>query len=273
MNGYRMRFLPALAILLGLFPHSQAAADLIPVHHPLATSLAFLVLRTLDGQPIAYGNLKLVVEEKKELVVEDLQFRFKDGSFFEEITKFTQHDVFRLISDQVVQKGPSFKQESETFLDATTGNVMVRTVEKGKEKTSNKHLDLPPDVSNGLVLILAFNLDPSAAETTVSMVAASGPRVVKLNISPGQEKLFKTGAVTYHAQHYVVKTKVQGVAGVVAPLIGKVPPDIHIWILKSEAPAFMEFEGPLSPDSPVWRIELASPEAEPAKEASPEKRP
>ena len=51
-----------------------------------------------------------------------------------------------------------------------------------------------------------------------------------------------------------------GIAGVVAPLVGKQSPDIHVWLIKSEAPTFIEFEGPLSQDNPVWRIELTAPE-------------
>ena len=47
------------------------------------------------------------------------------------------------------------------------------------------------------------------------------------------------------------------------PLLGRQPPDAHIWIVKSEAPTFVEFEGPLSQDTPVWRIELMTPEPDP----------
>src|SRR5579864_7749663 len=103
-------------------------------------------------------------------------------------------------------------------------------------------------------------MDP-AAETTVSFVAASSkPRVVKWNISPGPEKTIKIGGMTHKAQHYIVKIKIQGPAGEIAPLIGKQPPDIHVWLVKSEAPTFVEFEGPLSEGNPVWRIELTAPE-------------
>ena len=61
----------------------------------------------------AYGDWKQVLK-LDGLVVGDLRFRFKDGSLYEEITKFTQRGKFRLVSDQVVQKGPSFKQQSES---------------------------------------------------------------------------------------------------------------------------------------------------------------
>src|SRR5205807_3499245 len=144
------------------------------------------------------------------LVMDDLQFRFKDGSFYQEITKFTQRGEFRLLSDQVVQKGPSFKQESESWIDATKGKITVRSVEKGKEKITTKHLDLPTDVSNGLLFTLVKNVDPAAPETTVSMVAASThPRIVKLNILPEQEKTIQVGIITHKAQHYVVKVTIE----------------------------------------------------------------
>jgi hypothetical protein len=261
MKNFQPKLLSMLLICIAVFQGTRLTAEQIPVRNLEGVTLGFLVLRTLDGHDIAYGQLQQVLKSNDEPVTDDLQFRFKDGSFYEEITKFTQHGVFRLVSDQVVQKGPSFEQESETWIDAGTGKITVRTVNKGKEKVTNKHLDLPPDVSNGLILTLAKNVDPAAPQTTVSMVAAStSPRVVKLNFFPAQEKTIKVGLITRKTQHYVVKVKIEGAAGVIAPLIGKQPPDIHIWLVKSEAPTLVEMEGPLSQDSPVWRLEITAPE-------------
>lgn len=181
---------------------------------------------------------------------------------------FTQRREFRLVSDQVTQKGPAFKQDSESWIDAASGNITVRTLGKGngKEKVTNKHLEIPPDAANGLLFTLLKNVDPSAPETTVSMVAASSsPRIVKLKIYPQQEKTIKVGLITHKAQHYLVKVKIEGVAGVIAPVVGKQPPDTHVWIVKSEAPTFIESEGPLSQDTPVWRIEVTAPEPDSPK--------
>jgi hypothetical protein len=254
------RCFPVLVMWCLLFEVISSNADQIPVRHIEGVTLGFLVLRSLDGEEVAYGELKQVVNGNTGVVMGDLQFRFKDGSYYQEITKFTQRGKFRLLSDQVVQKGPAFKQESQSWIDAATGKITVRSVENGKEKLTNKHLDLPPDVSNGLLFTLVKNVDPSAPETTVSLVAAStNPRVVKVNILPTQEKNIKVGLITHKAQGYVMKVKIEGVAGVVAPLLGKQPPDSHVWIVKSEAPTFVEFEGPLSQDSPVWRIEMTAP--------------
>ena len=59
--------------------------------------------------------------------------------------------------------------------------------------------------------------------------------------------------------HYAVKVEIGGVAGLVAPLVGKQPPETHVWILEGEAPAFVKFEGPLYEGGPIWRIELTHP--------------
>lgn len=51
----------------------------MPVRHLEGTSLGFLVLRTLDGTPIAYGGLKQVLEDGR--VMDDLTFIFKMAGF------------------------------------------------------------------------------------------------------------------------------------------------------------------------------------------------
>src|SRR5262249_17881514 len=160
-------------------------------------------LRSLDGKALAYGDLKQVNAKGEEagLVVDDLRFEFKDGSVYEEITKFTQHGTFRLVSDQVEQRGPSFKRDTESWIDAGSGNITICTKENGEEKTTTKHLDLPDDVANGLLFILLKNVSPSVAETTVSFVATSAtPRTVKWKISPGPEKTIKAGLIAYKSQ-------------------------------------------------------------------------
>ena len=204
MQSVRPKFFSLLLGFVVFFQPSVSNAELIPVRHREGVTFGFLVLRTVEGQTIAYGELKQVVSSNDELVTDDLQFQFKDGSFYQEITKFTQSHDFRLVSDQLVQKGPSFKQDTESWIEAATGKVTVRTVEKGKEKLTTKHLDLPADVSNGLLFTLVKNVDPALAETTVSMVAASTtPRLVKLHILPAQEKTVNIGLLTHKAQHFV----------------------------------------------------------------------
>lgn len=62
-----------------------------------------------------------------------------------------------------------------------------------------------------------------------------------------------------HATHYVLKIEIGGVAGVIAPLVGKQPPDVHVWVQGGTAPAFVKMQGPLYSGGPIWQVQLASP--------------
>jgi hypothetical protein len=186
---------------------------------------------------------------------------FKDGSFYKEDTVFSQQRVFRLLTDHVVQRGQAFKLAMDMSLNAGTGAVTVRyTDDHGKEKVIADHLKMPPDVSNGLVTTLVSDIDPAVRETTVSMVAATPkPRLVKLKISPVGEDVFSIGGSPRKAIQYAIKVDIGGLSGAIAPLVGKQPPDTHIWISRDPVPAFLKSEGPLSDAGPLLRIELASP--------------
>ena len=250
-------FFTTLAFLL-LSALDSLMAETIPVRHIEGTTLGFLEIHDESGTPIAYGDSQQVV--KKAYVMDDLKFRFKDGSLYEEITKFTQRGVFQLLSDQVVQRGPSFKEQLESLVDVRTGTVTVRSIKNGKEKKITKHVEIPPDVANGLLLIIAKNLDPSAPKTVVTMIAgSSGPQIVKVNYSPQPEKIFYVGPLSYKAQEHLLKIEITGVKGKIAPIAGKQPEDIHLWLAKSESPTFLKFRGQMYHDGPIWEIELSAP--------------
>jgi hypothetical protein len=258
-----LRWFAVLAILA-----SSAHGDEIAVRHIEGVTLGFLVLRTLDGNAVAYGDVKQRVEKGK--VRTDMRFHFRDGSFYQEDTVYTQNRNFRVLSDHVVQRGASFKDQLESWVDTESGDVTVHYQEKGREKQTTKRLNVPADAANGIIFVLLKNLDPSAPKTTLSMVVAtSSPRIVKLNVFPEAEKTAQVGLLTYKAQHYRIHVEIGGVAGVVAPIVGKQPPDMHAWLIKSEAPTFLEFEGPLESTGTIWRMELAAPE--PDRSASPDK--
>jgi len=194
-------------------------------------------------------------------VTNHLVFRFKDGSIYEETVVFSQRNRFRVASDHLLQKGPAFKHPMEVWLEVSTGQVTVRyTEDDGKEKTITDRLKLPSDVANGMMLTLLKNIRPGVTQTTLSLVAATPkPRIVKLVISPEGEDSFSIGGSSHKATRYLVKIQIGGVTGLVAPLVGKQPPDTHVWILGGDAPVFVKLEGPLYQDGPTWRIELTSP--------------
>ena len=262
-TGNAERFLSRLLILLvciALLCPTNLHADEIHVRHIEGVVHGFLVLRTLEGKAIANGDLKQVVKGGR--VTDHLIFRFKDGSIYEETTVFSQRGTFRLLSDRLVEHGPSFKHPVDASIDASTGQVTVRSSDDdGKERIVSQRLELPSDVSNGLILTLLKNIKPTVPQTTLSIVAAtSKPKLVKLVIVPQGEKTFSAGAISYRATHYVVKVEIGGATGVAAKLVGKQAAETHVWILAGDAPVFVASEGPLYEDGPIWRIELAIPE-------------
>jgi len=240
-------------------------AEPVPVRHTEGLLHGFLALSTLDGKRLADGDLTQVA--KGDRVSSRLVFRFKDGSIYDETTIFSERDVFRLLTDHLVERGPSFKQAMDTSLDASTGQITVRyTNEKGKEEVLNERLDLPNDVANGLLLTLVKDIEPSASKTVVSMVVTTPkPRLVKVEIVPQGKEAITSGDTTHQTVRYDVKIKIGGIAGTLAPLVGKQPPDIRIWVLAGMAPAFVKWEGPLYDGGPIWRVELAVPAGFPAR--------
>jgi len=248
-----------LALLcMGILSSSRLWTEQVPVRQKEGLVHGFLVLRTLDGKALADGDLIQVAHGDR--VTSRLTFRFKDGSLHDETAIFSQRSRFRLLSDHLVQKGPAFEHPLDISLDASTGHVTVRYTKDGNEKTITESLSLPADVANGLLLTLLKNVGPDAKDIEISFVAATPkPRVVKLKVNAESETAFSTGVTQRKATHFVVKVEIGGISGLIAPLLGKQPPDTHVWILEGTAPAFVKSEGPLAPGGPAWRIELVSP--------------
>ena len=256
MRKIPFRKLPRVLICTAFI---QAIAAPVVVRHTEGLVHGFLVLSSMDGTPLAQGDLIQVATANNQ-VTNHLVFRFKDGSVRDEIAVYSQRGSFRLLSYHLTQKGPAFEQRSEMSFDTSKGEVTVRYTDNGKEKVATDRMELPPDIANGMILTLLKNLPPGGPATTLSMVAATPkPRLVRLQISPQGEDPFSVGGSKRVATHYVLKVEIGGVAGVVAPLLGKKPPDINVWVLDGEAPAFVKMEGPLYYGGPNRRIELASP--------------
>ena len=252
----------ALLVTLGcvvLLAVTRLAAEPVAVRYTEGIVHGFLALRTLDGKTVADGDLLQVAKGNR--VTSRLVFRFKDGSFREETSVYSQGQHFRLLSHRLVQKGPAFPQALEMSIDCASGRVTVHyTDEDGAKKVEDEQLELPPDLANGLILTLLKNVSPTALPASLSMVVATPkPRLVKLALSVAGEERFVTSRTPRKATHYVVKVEIGGVAGLLAPLLGKQPPDSHVWILGGEAPAFVKSESPMFPGGPLWRIELVSP--------------
>lgn len=228
-----------------------AHGEPIQVRYRQGTAHGFLALKTLDGTSVATGEVTQTV--RGDEVTSKLAFRFRDGSVDEDLTVFTQRGTFRLIRDHHIQHGPSFPKPIDVLIDATTGQITSRA-EDGK--VNQEHLDLPPDVSNGLPPNLLLNILPTTPETKISYVAPGAkPRLIHLSITPGGTLPFRVGGLRRRATDFRLHVELGGVTGLVAPLIGKAPSDYHIWIMAGNPPAFVREEGQLYEGGPIWRIE------------------
>ena len=229
----------------------------VPVQHREGLAHGFLTLRSLDGKLVADGDLIQDVHGDK--VTSRLVFHFKDGSLHDEEAVFSQRGTFRLLSDHLVQKGPAFAHPVDMTLNGTSGKVTVRYSEDGKDKSADDTVKTA-NLSNGYLLVLLKNLSPKSRESRFAMVVPTPkPKLVTLVVRPEGKEKFATGDMAREAMHFSVHVDLGGVTGALAGLLGKQPPDMQVWILEGEAPAFVKLEGPLAPGSPVWRIELASP--------------
>jgi len=246
------------ALLLLLLQSSVLLAEQVSVRHPEGTTHGFLVLRDEQGKELAEGELTQVV--KGHRLISDLIFHFKDGSVDDETTVYSQRGVFRLLSDHHVQKGPSFPHPMDVFIDASTGQVTVISSDNGKKKTETDHLDFPPDLANGLVQTLLKNISPVTPETKVAYLATTPkPRLVTLSIKPQEKVTFRVAGRRHRATRYDIKIEIGGIAGVIAPIVGKQPKDIYISVIGGKAPTFVRMEGELYEGGPVWTVELSSP--------------
>jgi hypothetical protein len=250
----------SLALLVGAFLLGSVIlqGEPVGVRYPEGSLHGFLVLRTLDGTTLANGDLMQVARGTQ--VTTRVVFHFKDGSLHDETAVFSQRGQFRLIRDHLVQKGPAFPRSIDMSIDGASGQVTVRSDDRGEEKNFDERLDLPPDLANGLIPILLKNVRADAPPKTLSLVVATPkPRVVRLALGAGSRERFRTGTETRQASDFVLKVEIGGVSGLLAPLVGKQPPESHVWILEGQAPAFVRAEQPFYIGGPLWRIDLVSP--------------
>jgi hypothetical protein len=236
-----------------------ASADPVPVRSIAGSIHGFLELRSEDGQIVALGDVTQVV--RGDRITSRTVFTFKDGSMDDETTIFSQHRVFQFVSDHHIQKGPFFPHPLDTLIDGRTGQVTVRTTDKeGKEDIKTDQMKLPSDLANGLIPIILQNVKLGDAGLTVPMVVfAPKPRLVKLVISTVGEDNVSIVGYPRKAIHYNIKIDLGGLAGVVAPIIGKAPPDIQLWTIGGAATTFAKEKGPLYAEGPMMTIQLASP--------------
>lgn len=233
-------------------------AEPIPAHQKQGSGHGFLLLKSEDGRVIGTGDLIQVAHGSE--VRSRLVFHFRDGSIDDDVTVFRQEKFFQLVSDHHIQRGPSFPKPTDITVNALTGEVTSREMEGGKKQVRTEHVDLPADLANGMISLVLENISPKIPETKVSYLAGTPrPRVVTLSIKPEGSDTFTVGGVRHRADLFNIHVELGGVAGVIAPVVGKQPGDIQLWVVGDEVASFVRMEGPSYVGGPVWITEVAAP--------------
>ena len=238
---------------------AAAAADPVTVRYPEGETHGFLVLRSLQGQTIAYGELTaLATGDRME---SRLTWRFRDGSLQDEFVTYLQRPALKLLSYKQIQRGPSFPGDVEVSFTREPNRYDVKQREKGKNEPeeSSGTLELPLDVYNGMTSTVLNNLGKDETATAHMVAFTPKPRLVKMTIRPDGTDPIIVGDSRRGATRYVIDLEIGGIAGIFAKVAGKEPPDLKFWVLGGTPPAFVKFEGPFFYEGPIWRIELSSP--------------
>ncbi|MGZ9135487.1 MAG: hypothetical protein ACXW4N_10355 [Candidatus Deferrimicrobiaceae bacterium] len=235
------------------------AAAPVPVRFAEGSLHGFLTLSTPAGVLIASGDLLQSVRDGE--IRSRTVFHFKDGSVHDETVVYSQRNVFTLQSYHLVQRGPVFPEETEISLERASGKYRVKTRPRKdrREKVLDGTLDLPLDVYNGMVLTVVKNLSSGAGETVHMVAFTPAQKLIQLELVPAGNHKILVGASEKSATHYVLKPILGIWLKLFASLLGRMPPDNHLWIITADVPAFVKFEGPLYMNGPAWRIELTSP--------------
>ena len=220
---------------------------------------AMLLLKDEDGKEIAVGDQ---ISEIRGIEVHwRLTFRFLDGSFDDETTVFRQGAVFQLIYDHHIQKGPSFTRPADVTIDVPHGKVTWVDLSGKEEKTKSQNMNLPADLANGMLALMVEDFPSKAAESKVSyLILESKPRVVTFTVKPDGTDEVEVGSSSRQADRFNVHIEIGGVSGAMAPVVGKQPPDIKMWVLHGRVPILIKMVGPLYPQGPIWTILLAAPQ-------------
>jgi hypothetical protein len=253
-----MRLIAVVVLACAVWAVAPVAAAPVPVRLAEGNARGFFVVRSLGGEQIAHGEFRQ--KPAGALIESRLILLFKDGSLRDERSVFSQNGVFRLERYRLVQRGPSFPKTEISF-DRETGryDAVIQEKKDDREKQASGALDMPDDLYNGLAVVLLKNLSGRGGATVQTVVFTPKPRLVKTVLQREDEETVTIAGEERSVIRYLMKLELGGVAGVVAPLIGKEPPDLRYWLVAGEVPAFAKFEGAMFLNGPVWRLEHASP--------------
>jgi hypothetical protein len=245
-----------VVVLWTMMVGTAALAEPIAVRHIQRPMHRFMVARSEDGKTIASGEFSQVVQGDE--VTMRLTYRFVDGSIDNETTTYREQGTFRLVRNHHIEQGPFFAKPIDFTIEASTGIVTRRTIDKnGGIHVESKHMDLPDDLANGFVGTLLLNVPPNTAPFRAGILApVGGGRLIRLLISPEDEQTVRLAGETLKATVFRIHPDLGGIVGVIAKLLGLQPKDVMVWVLEGEEPAVAVIVGQFGGYGPVVSSEL-----------------
>ena len=233
-----------------------ALAEPVAVRHIQRPMHRFMAARSETGKIIATGEFTQVVQGDE--VTMRMIYKFVDGSIDDETTTYRQQGTFRLVRNHHIQKGPFFTKPIDFTVEAATGIVTSRTVDKnGRIHVDSKHMALPDDLANGLVGTLLLNVPRNKTPFQVGMLApVGGGRLVRLLISPEDEQTIQLEGRPLKAIVFRIHPELGGIVSMIARRIGLQPKDVVVWVLEGEEPAVLVIVGQLGGYGPVISSDL-----------------
>src|SRR5215467_4980569 len=250
----------ALVVVIGVvFAAPRPSAEPVTVRYLEGLTHGFLSLKTMEGKLLGSGDLIQTVRGNR--VNSRLVLHYKDGSVSDETTVFTQQNEFRVLTDRLIQKGPSFKTPLEATIDRSRGLVTVKyTNGKGEQKVDEEKLEFPDDLANGILMPLSKNFIKGRVPESVSVIAITPkPMLVKVRFTNAGFEPFSYAGMRRQATHFILHVDIGGLKGLAAKLFGRQPPDSHIWIADGDAPAFVRAATPIATGDRLSVIELNGP--------------
>lgn len=250
----------ALSVLATAAGSSAPEAAAVRVRAPEGSAHGFLVLRGTNLDPLAEGDWWQIVNGDR--LEAHLRFRFTNGSLSHETFELQQRGVWKLLTYRSIQRGPSFPRDIDAQLNRDSGHYRVETKDRGKSdsKVDEGTIEVPDDAYPfGLLGLLLKNLKRGESIRAHAVAFTPKPRVLKLDVSPDGDESVSIHGLPRKTLRYVAKAELGGPLGAVASIAGKQPPALHCWMAGDPVPTFVRLDGPLYPDGPIWRAELAAP--------------
>lgn len=252
---YKLLRYAGLFLLLAL----ATAAEPVRVHHMQGELHAFLLVHDEAGKLI--GTADEVNMAVGRVWRSRLTIRLLDGSVDEDTATYTQASTLHLLTDRHVQHGPSFPKPVDVSINVASGTVVFRDLAGGTAAVTSEHMDLPADLGNGIMPMVLQNLPRGAGEVKVHyLVNAPKPRLVAFAMHPDGSSEYHVGGVARQAAQLRLHVDIGGIEGMLAPLVGKQPPDMAAWLSQGDAPTLLRLRVFLYLGGPMLNLELASPQ-------------